>query len=909
MFRSFRSASIFSSLTTVMLLWPSLTLASLNKQQVCSQSQLLENILQSQCEALIDLYNSTDGDNWRYNDGWGSNNVRNWSGVWVSLQDKKVQSLHLGYNHMRGELPSSFKQLMGADIHVNNNDLSGTLADDLFQSEKEARIYNFQHNNFSGAIPSSISNIKKSSQLNLSNNKFTGSVPSAIYEFASRAVSFNFSNNRLSGSLPHPPAVIDTGIFRPRLDLSGNNISGSIPSQLFRHYQHVYLQNNRLSGSIPDDISEFDGEAIFLSNNKLTGSLPEGFGKVSAEHVDLDNNQLSGAFPALDPSFSVRIRLNLSKNQFDGQVSKFLDEVGDIDHLNLSNNRLRGNLGNFKSRKISFLDISHNKISGGLASFEADWLHELNASHNNMTGTVGTIEANYLRSVDLSYNKLHGNIPLPVNYLYRNMRAWNLSHNVFDGEIPVDMQEMFNADIDISHNRLHGDVEAYKRRFEALNKNASINVTGQTPYLVDSRNETYVETLTTDNAKGVTFLISVPKSNRIKAVSGCEGRLRGNVFRVGSGQPACDFRVELEACQSFQDCLQDAGSTLGVKNARIESPAAGSVASGVVQFRGWLHEPDVRSHKHYSVNSARGAKLIIDDSDVNVEINFNRLDVSSAMGYNADNQTPVGWSALFYTGNLSNGPHTATLVSEEGLVVDTLTFESFTLQDESGKASYISDNSREVTIEDFPYLGSELTARFSPSEQSFSIVDQLNAQGVSTRSQAIHYSDDDLTPQNTGQINGVAQVNIETPNGDSDLLGVASLRGWAYGSQLLNGPLYMSLDDDEPFLLPRGERSDVEQAMGIRTSSKVGWSQLFYAGNLANGRHRLRLFGQQGNQKVLLAQSFFQSFVPLDENGAPVYINAGKTVHVKDFPFNGSQVSLKFDAAGQKFSVSKQEIN
>jgi len=815
---------------------------------------------------------------------------------WHSLSN--IENLDLSGNKLSGELPSDFMAGSGsvlATVDISGNKLSGQLPEGLFNFR---RLYdlNLSHNRFSGSLPESILNMKTHSTINLSNNSIGGQLPVNLQELAPKSVLLFLDNNNIGGEIPafQDPENLGLGdvTFNGRLSISSNRLSGEIPEFFITSFRRLNLANNMLSGYLPKDFSKLSlnipSRELDLSRNQLTGPIPtldKSGDPVAA--IDLSHNELSGGFDAFFRDDRLLVRdVNLSHNRLDSIPSQL--KVSGVDSLNLSHNNLTGPISSIQFSEMTAFDISHNELSANDISLSGYVPRELTLADNNLSGAFPNLRV-------LCENRSRYSISL------------DFSNNGLVGEMSEDaIEPCGNLKLNADNNRLHGELSGTKG--ELRSRSISYSILSQKPYLVQPGIGGLVDLLAGKNAGNHVYSIRVPEGQKLVAVEGCEGRLNGTIFKLSGGQPACNLAPVFEDCGGVVNCLSDYGSFAGVQNARIESPAAGLTLSGVVQFRGWLHESEMRRYKSYDARRPRKAKLLIDGSEIPLDVNFNRLDVASAMGYKQENQIPVGWSALFYAGNLSNGLHTASLVSHEGAVVDTLSFNSFTLQDESGKALYIRDNNRELVIEDFPFLGSDIVARFNSNEQSFSIVDQLRDGGSSSRSPVVHYLEDDLVPQNSGLINGVAQVKIETPNRDNDLLGVASLRGWAYGSDLLNGPLYMSLDDGEPFLLPRGERSDVENAMGISTSVKVGWSQLFYAGNLENGYHRLRLYGEQGESKVLLAQSFFESFVPLDKQGKPVYIQAAKKTMLNDFPYAGSKVELSFDKAGQNFVPVSQVV-
>lgn len=72
-------------------------------------------IPQSECEALVDFYYSTNGDNWWINDNWlVTNTPSEWFGI--GIYNGHVHILYLDYTNLSGTLPLSLNNLTDLDI-------------------------------------------------------------------------------------------------------------------------------------------------------------------------------------------------------------------------------------------------------------------------------------------------------------------------------------------------------------------------------------------------------------------------------------------------------------------------------------------------------------------------------------------------------------------------------------------------------------------------------------------------------------------------------------------------------------------------------------------------------------------------------------------------------------------------
>lgn len=122
--------------------------------------------------------------------------------------------------------------------------------------------------NLAGVIPQSLQFCESLTTLDLSGNEFSGTIPSQICTW-----------------LP----------YLVTLDLSHNDLSGGIPSELVRckYLNNLILSDNRLSGTIPNDLSQLQHlKRLSVANNNLAGSIPLFLSDFNA--TDLDGNRLCG---------------------------------------------------------------------------------------------------------------------------------------------------------------------------------------------------------------------------------------------------------------------------------------------------------------------------------------------------------------------------------------------------------------------------------------------------------------------------------------------------------------------------------------------------------------------------------------------------------------------------------------
>ncbi|XVF40559.1 hypothetical protein PTKIN_Ptkin01aG0123400 [Pterospermum kingtungense] len=126
------------------------------------------------------------------------------------------------------------------------------------------------------------------------------------------------------------------------LDLSHNQIGGSIPSNLPLTLRNLYLSGNQFNGSIPANFSSLTQlTELYLDDNHLSEAIPDSFQQLKGLiDLDLSGNNLSDVLP---PSFG-----NLSS----------------LTTLHLQNNKLSGILDVLQDLPLSDLNVENNIFSG-----------------------------------------------------------------------------------------------------------------------------------------------------------------------------------------------------------------------------------------------------------------------------------------------------------------------------------------------------------------------------------------------------------------------------------------------------------------------------------------------------------------------------------------------------------------
>ena len=151
-------------------------------------------------EALVALYNATDGENWNQSDNWLSDApLGEWKGVLTD--DRRVVVLYLGDNGLTGEIPPELGSLSNLTaLYLDTNALSGEIPPEL-GSLSNLTDLSLHGNDLSGAIPAELGSLSNLAELDLRNNALSGAIPAELGSLSNLA-ELDLLSNDLSGCVP-----------------------------------------------------------------------------------------------------------------------------------------------------------------------------------------------------------------------------------------------------------------------------------------------------------------------------------------------------------------------------------------------------------------------------------------------------------------------------------------------------------------------------------------------------------------------------------------------------------------------------------------------------------------------------------------------------------------------------------
>ncbi|TVU38298.1 hypothetical protein EJB05_11660 [Eragrostis curvula] len=279
---------------------------------------------------------------------------------------KTLKYLMLAFNNFSGEIPPAYgrlRELQALDLSYNK--LIGGIPVSIGNLTSLLWLI-LAGNQLSGEIPPEIGNCTSLLWLNLANNRLIGKIPPEMAAIG-RDPGPTFAKNRndpsvLAGSgecqavkrwIPesYPPfsfvySIMTRENCRSILDrilkgygiilispwspvsskgilgyveLSGNQLSGEIPSQIgaMRNLSLLHLDGNRLTGRLPAEIGQLPLVVLNVSRNSISGPIPSEIGRIlNLEMMDFSYNNFSGELPASLSQLTELNRFNVSYNPF-----------------------------------------------------------------------------------------------------------------------------------------------------------------------------------------------------------------------------------------------------------------------------------------------------------------------------------------------------------------------------------------------------------------------------------------------------------------------------------------------------------------------------------------------------------------------------------------------------------------
>ena len=193
-----------------------------------------QNSLEDDWLALVALYDSTRGYQWRNNDNWSNatdttpdaQSLDSWYGVTVDMQAGRVSELRLKDNGLNGKLPPQIGKL----THLT--------------------YLSLRDNYLDGEIPSEIGNLTQLKYLSLWSSDLEGDIPAEIWTLTELKV-LNIGDNYELGGIIAPEVGNLTAL--DTLILNWGKVSGGLPEEIgnLTNLRLLEIQQNQLVGKLP----------------------------------------------------------------------------------------------------------------------------------------------------------------------------------------------------------------------------------------------------------------------------------------------------------------------------------------------------------------------------------------------------------------------------------------------------------------------------------------------------------------------------------------------------------------------------------------------------------------------------------------------------------------------------------
>ncbi|KAL3513123.1 hypothetical protein ACH5RR_025840 [Cinchona calisaya] len=463
-----------------------------------------------------------------------SNNLT--GGLWSGFD--RLKELSLSENNFIGAVPASF---LTNNCSLQSLDFSGNQIFGLFPKEisncKYLVVLNLNDNNFNGPIPKEIGSISGLQALYLGRNNFSRDIPVSLVGLRNLAfldLSANgfgediqdifgqfkqvkflvLHGNSYTGGLYSSGILSLPNIYR--LDLSYNNLSGPLPTEVSEMptLRFLILAYNQFTGQIPSDYGNFQQiQALDISFNKLNGSIPSSLGKLnSLLWLMLANNQLSGEIPPELGNCSSLLWLNLQNNQLSGTIPPHLTKIGADPMptflLNRQNYQVSAGTGECLAMRrwipADYAPFSFvyklltrkkcrnlwDRLLKGYGLFQVcrpgsnirtlDISGYLQLSGNQLSGEVPP-EIGNMRNfsmLHLGINQFYGKLPSEIELI--RLVVLNITQNNFSGEIPTEIGSIkCLQNLDLSYNNFSGTFPA---SFSSLSDLSKFNIS-YNPYI------------------------------------------------------------------------------------------------------------------------------------------------------------------------------------------------------------------------------------------------------------------------------------------------------------------------------------------------------------------------------------------------------------------------------------------
>lgn len=287
-------------------------------------------------------------------------------------------------------------------------------------------------------------------RIDLGANQLSGTIPSQLF-LLSQLTSLNLNRNKIFGTIPTEIGQIS---LLENLDLHSNPLTGTIPSEVgyLTNIQHLFIFKNELTSFLPTNIGLCtELKTLALSENELDGKIPSEIGILSnLQLMTLHSNKLKGPIPSEIGMLYNLKELGFFANRLEGSIPTTIGNLQNVTRISIGLNQMAGSIPS-EIGTLGFLktlELSQNTIRGAIPT-HLGLLHALESLlifQNNLSGSFPSHIGNCtkMKVIDISGNRrMTGPIPSEIANL-ANLEQFNFEGNAgFTGAVPDELCSLF----------------------------------------------------------------------------------------------------------------------------------------------------------------------------------------------------------------------------------------------------------------------------------------------------------------------------------------------------------------------------------------------------------------------------------------------------------------------------------
>ncbi|CAL5046380.1 unnamed protein product [Urochloa decumbens] len=464
---------------------------------------------------------------------------------WINRMTS-LNTLDLGFNRLTGTLTTGIGTLSNLTyLDLCYNLMDGVITEEHFSKLSDLQELHLSANSFSmewtsdwvppfrlqtlglkscclgPGFPNWLRWQKNISTLFMSNTSIADTMPDWFWKVFSKADILDLSSNNISGTLPATLGQMEASL----LDLSSNQFTGTV-QQVPQKIVTLDLSRNILSGPLALNFqSPMLVEGLILFDNYFTGTIPTSICQMkSLTLFDIGNNMITGQLPRCSEYMASKSSMvppsTASPNTYSNSSTPM---PMSIIILRLDSNNLSGEFPLLLQNcpELSFIDLGQNKFFGEIPAWIGEKLTELGILRLRANMFSGHIPSQlrklrHLQYLDLAHNNLSGTIPqsllnmdgdtIDIDFLYNPSFAQGAPDEVADSLGPAPYvsisavtkgqerkyigQFIYMSSLDLSCNQLTGEIpKSIGAKTGLVNMNLSRNqLTGKIPENIGSMN-------------------------------------------------------------------------------------------------------------------------------------------------------------------------------------------------------------------------------------------------------------------------------------------------------------------------------------------------------------------------------------------------------------------------------------